>query len=119
MEKRIIIIDDDKDILEALKELLEIEGYVVKINPNGDNVLALIEQFKPNTLLLDFLLSGKDGASICKAIRQCENTKFLPIIMMSAHPYAQKAIADCGANEFIRKPFDVEYLLRILTAYSK
>lgn len=117
MEKRVIIIDDDKDILEALKDLLEMEGYTVRINPKGDNAIEEIATFRPGAVLLDLLLSGKDGITICKEIRKTDETKHIPVIMMSAHPYAQKAIEGSGANEFLRKPFDVDELLILLQKY--
>ena len=114
MEKRIIIIDDDQDILEALEDLLEMEGYTVLVNPKGDNVIEEIKKFHPHIVLLDLLLSGRDGATICRDIRKTEEIHKTPIIIMSAHPYAQKAIEKCSANEFLHKPFDVEELLKLL-----
>jgi DNA-binding response OmpR family regulator len=114
MEKRIIIIDDDKDILEALKDLLEMEGYRVQTIPRGDNALEGIFSFKPHAILLDLLLSGKDGITICHEVRENVDTKELPIIMMSAHPLAKKTIEGSGASEFLRKPFDVEELLSLI-----
>jgi DNA-binding response OmpR family regulator len=117
MEKRILIIDDDKDILEALTDLLELEGYTIQVNPKGDRTVEAITSFHPHIILLDLLLSGIDGATISKQIRKTQGMETLPIIIMSAHPYAQKAIEGSGANEFLRKPFDVEQLLTLLKKY--
>ncbi|MDE2590693.1 MAG: response regulator [Patescibacteria group bacterium] len=117
MGKRILIIDDDKDILEALQDLLEMEGYTVRLSPRGDNVIEEIASFRPGVILLDLLLSGKDGATICREIKRTEHIKHIPVLIMSAHPYAQKAIEGSGASEFLRKPFDVEQLLDLLTKY--
>lgn len=117
MQKKILVIDDDRDILEALHDLLELEGYTVEINPKADTAIESAINFHPDIILLDLLLSGRDGASICKEIRATEEIHDIPVIMMSAHPYAQKAIAGAGANEFLRKPFDVEQLLTLLKTY--
>ena len=117
MDKKILIVDDDKDILEALTDLLELEGYIVQVTPKGELAIKTIQEFHPNLVLLDLLLSGIDGATISKNIRKIPELLKLPIIIMSAHPNAQKTIEGSGANEFLRKPFDVEQLLALIKKY--
>jgi len=117
MDKKIVIIDDDKDILEAIKDLLEMEGYQVYVSQTGENILEILRSFRPNLILLDLLLSGESGISICETIRETEDIKTIPIIIMSAHPYAQKTIEGSGVNEFLRKPFDIEQFLLLLQKY--
>jgi DNA-binding response OmpR family regulator len=114
MKKKILVIDDDPDILEPLKLILEDEGYNVQTTYKGSETIQKAKTFKPNVILLDILMSGSDGRVICKNLKQNHATKNIPVIMMSAHPTAKFDSENSGANDFIAKPFDTEELLKIL-----
>ncbi|MGH7203171.1 MAG: response regulator [Candidatus Levyibacteriota bacterium] len=114
MNKKILVVDDDQDILEPLSIILEDEGYVVSTTPKGEMTYTKVREFKPDLVLLDLLLSGSDGRKICKTLKEDKATKHLPIIMMSAHPGADADSRNCGADGFIAKPFELEDLLKIL-----
>ncbi|HEY9340275.1 MAG TPA: response regulator [Hanamia sp.] len=109
---KILVIDDDLDILSVMEILLSMRGYNVEVTAKGENTFPKIETFKPDLILLDVLISGYDGRVICKQLKSNEETKHIPIIMFSAHPGAAATIADYGANDFISKPFDVDHLLK-------
>ena len=109
---KILVIDDDLDILSVMEILLSMKGYNVEVTAKGENTFPKIETFKPDLILLDVLISGYDGRVICKQLKSNEETKHIPIIMFSAHPGAAATIADYGANDFISKPFDVDHLLK-------
>jgi DNA-binding response OmpR family regulator len=109
---KILVIDDDLDILSVMEILLSMRGYNVEVTAKGENTFPKIETFKPDLILLDVLISGYDGRVICKQLKSNEETKLIPIIMFSAHPGAAATIADYGANDFISKPFDVDHLLK-------
>jgi DNA-binding response OmpR family regulator len=109
---KILVIDDDLDILSVMEILLSMKGYNVEVTAKGENTFPKIETFKPDLILLDVLISGYDGRVICKQLKSNEKTKHIPIIMFSAHPGAAATIADYGANDFISKPFDVDHLLK-------
>lgn len=111
MPKKILVIDDDMDILEALKELLEIFGYAVVATPRAEAALQTVEKYQPDVLLLDVLLSGNDGRVITQELRQHKSTRQLPIILISAHPSAAQSAYASGADEFVAKPFDMDTLL--------
>ena len=119
MNKRILVIDDDVDILDALSTLLEISGFQVNTTAKGTEVYAKVKACKPDIILLDVLLSGSDGRTICKKLKDNPETKDIPLIMMSAHPSAKRASLDCGANDFIPKPFEVADLLQTIETYSR
>ena len=108
---RILVIDDDVDILSVMEILLSMKGFNVETIANGDNAVSKIENFAPDLVLLDVLISGFDGRAICKEIKSNDKTRHIPIIMFSAHPGAAATIKDYGADDFISKPFDVDYLL--------
>lgn len=109
---KILVIDDDLDILSVMEILLSMRGYNVEVTAKGENTFPKIETFKPDLILLDVLISGYDGRVICKQLKSNEETKHIPVIMFSAHPGAAASIADYGANDFISKPFDVDHLLK-------
>jgi len=109
---KILVVDDDIDILSVMEILLSMKGFEVEVTSKGDNTFPKIESFKPDLILLDVLISGHDGRTICKQIKTNELTKNIPVIMFSAHPGAASTIADYGADDFIAKPFDVNNLMK-------
>lgn len=116
--KKVLIIDDDEGILEALKATIEMFGYEAKTNTKGEMVIQLIKQFEPNVVLLDVLLSGYDGRTITQEIRKHDKISAIPIILMSAHPSAAKEYKNFGATDFLSKPFNVDELLAKIKEYS-
>lgn len=108
---RILVIDDDVDILAVMEILLSMKGFNVEVTAKGENTFPKIESFKPDLILLDVLISGYDGRVICKQLKSNEETKSIPVIMFSAHPGAAATIADYGADDFIAKPFNVSNLI--------
>lgn len=112
MGKKILVVDDDLGIIEALKVALENEElYDITTTTKGEDVRELINKKRPDLILLDVLLSGVDGRDICKELKRGDGTKKIPIIMISAHPTAERSARECGADEFIPKPFDIDTLL--------
>ena len=109
---RILVIDDDIDILSVMEILLTMKGFEVEVTSKGENTFPKIKAFKPDLILLDVLISGHDGRIICRKLKSNEETMHIPVIMFSAHPGAAASIAEYGANDFIGKPFDVANLLQ-------
>ncbi len=115
--KKILVVDDEPDILEFLQIVLQQEGYTVVITEKGDYVEKLHDGSLPDLILLDVLLSGKDGREIVKHLKRQEETKHIPIIMFSAHPNAEQTAEEAGAEDFIAKPFDIDFLLKKIEQY--
>jgi len=114
----IVIVDDDPDILDAMRLLLEMEGYAVVTTQKADSLKRLIEEGTlPNLILLDVLLSGKDGRVVCQELKCQEKIKNIPIIIVSAHPSAAKNAMRYGAEDFIAKPFNIDELLQKVKKY--
>ncbi len=113
---RILVVDDDIDILSVMEILLTMKGFEVEVTAKGENTFPKIETFNPDLIILDVLISGHDGRTICKQLKTNEATKNIPVIMFSAHPGAAATIADYGADDFISKPFDVNDLIRKVTS---
>ena len=115
--KKILVVDDEPDILEFLRIVLQEEGYTVMTTDKGDYVETLHNASLPDLILLDVLLSGKDGREIVKSLKRQEKTKHIPVIMLSAHPSAEQTSGEAGAEDFIAKPFDIDFLLKKIERY--
>ncbi len=111
MKHKILIIDDDADILEALNIFFKEVNFDVYICEDGEKVIGETIRVSPDVILLDLLLSGSDGGEITKALKSEDKTKDTPIIIISAHPKAKERALSCGADDFLAKPFDLEELL--------
>ena len=109
---KILVVDDDSDILSVMETLLTMKGFEFEGIANGAHIFPAIETFNPDIILLDVLISGQDGRTICKKLKSNNETRVIPVIMFSAHPGAAAAIAEYGADDFIAKPFDVANLLQ-------
>lgn len=121
MNKKILVVDDDPDILDAIAFMLEDAGYELKTTEKGEYAENLQDKngSLPDLIILDVLLSGKDGRTICKKLKNQKETKHIPIIMISAHPDAEKSSKAVGADYFLAKPFDVNTLLSKVQKYLK
>ena len=109
---KILIIDDDEDLLEITKALLTKKGFDVATYSNWDDAFRDIEIFRPQLILLDVFLNGIDGLDICKQLKSMPNTKHIPIIILSAYPgVAESVTYEYGADDFIGKPFEVNELI--------
>lgn len=109
--KKILVIDDDPDILEAVQLVLSTGGYDSDATTKGDETCQRVRDYNPDLIILDVLLSGNDGRKICKTLKADSRTKQIPIIMISAHPTAKDSVKECGADAFVAKPFSVDELL--------
>lgn len=119
LAKKILVVDDDPDILDALRFMLEDAGYEVKTSEKGEYVENLRDTNGglPDVIILDVLLSGKDGRLICQKLKSQEDTRHIPIIMISAHPNAKQSVSAVGADDFMAKPFDMDDLLAKIAKY--
>ena len=114
MKKKILIVDDDADLLEPIALILESNGYSVESTTKGEQAHTKLDRFKPDLVLLDILMSGSDGRKICSKIKEDSATQHIPIVMMSAHPGADLDSEHCGANDFIAKPFETKDLTKVI-----
>lgn len=113
-KKRILVVDDDEAIIEMFTELLERDGrFEVKTATTGYDAGMLTEKFKPDVMLLDFKLPDINGNVVCRTIRSNPNFDQMKIIIISgvADPDEVNELLASGANEFIRKPFDINSVI--------
>jgi DNA-binding response OmpR family regulator len=111
MENRILVLDDDPGILEAIDLSLTYCGFQVRPMLSGDNVFRMIDDFEPNLIILDYMLSGRNGGEICLDLKSDPSKKGIPVIMLSAHPEAAKRNSEFGVDSFLPKPFDLNLLV--------
>lgn len=120
-KKRVLVVDDDEVIVEMFTELLERDGrFEVRTASTGYEAGIITERFKPDVLLLDFKLPDINGTAVCRTIRANPNYEHIKIIAISgvADPDEIEELRAAGADEFIRKPFDINtvitHILRLL-----
>lgn len=106
----ILIVDDSSDILEAMRYILEMEGFSVRTVTGKISLMKDLEQNTPDLILLDILLSGDNGIEICKELKNNEDTKHIPVVLMSASPKMLQNHEECGATDVIAKPFHLTEL---------
>ncbi len=110
----IMIVDDEKYVRESFGKILNKEGYEIKLAATGDEALVLLNEVKPNVILLDFKMPGLDGVEVCKKIRSNAATRAIPIIMITAYPHEKVEALQAGADDFLNKPTDpVDVSMRI------
>jgi len=110
--QRILVVDDDKDILEVLKYILEDSGYEVGTLENGNFLFDAIREIHPDLILLDVMLGGLDGRELCREIKTNAETHHIPVILFSAgHNIARLMHQQFAPNAFLEKPFDISALL--------
>lgn len=118
--KRVLVVDDDPDILLVLVSLLEDAGYEVSTAEQRDDLAQLSrlgEGELPDLIVLDLYLSGKDSSQAARHLKAHETTRRIPILMLSAHPDAAREAKDAGADGFLPKPFDLDMLLKTIGAF--
>jgi len=112
-EKRILVVDDDPGILEMLGEVLSYYGYKVSTLSRGDKIFDHINEFHPDLILMDIMLAGMDGRTICRDIKSVGNNGNIPIILISASENEAGWLNKEGApNDFLPKPFDLDFLVQ-------
>ncbi len=113
MNKNVLVIDDDPDILDAIKFSLENEGYSVITSEKGEHISKLYEKDSslPDIIIIDLFLNGQNGGTISKKLKSKQHTRNIPILMISAHPQGKKVSMETGVNDFLEKPLDITVLL--------
>ena len=111
--EKILVVDDEEHIAELISYNLTSNGYKVVIANNGIDAIKLAIEEKPNLILLDLMIPGKDGYDVCKDVRSNSEIRNTPIIMLTAKSEEVDKILglELGADDYITKPFSVRELL--------
>ena len=118
---KILVVDDEANIVIALKYILQKEGYDVETARDGEEALSKVEKFNPDIVLLDIMMPKKSGYEVCAALKADKKTQLIPIIMLTALAQKEERIKaiEAGADEFISKPVDQNELLEITKYHIK
>jgi len=121
MNKKILIVDDEVDLVETVRFPLEEEGFTVLVSYNGEDALDKARKEKPDLILLDIMLPKLDGYKVCRLLKFDEQYKHIPILMLTARTQEKDKIIgmETGANGYITKPFEMEELIEKVKAYLK
>lgn len=110
---RVLVVDDDASLAEMLTIVLEAEGLTTTVCRSGDDVMTMFASFKPDIVLLDLMLPGRDGMQVCRDIR---SQSAVPIIMLTAKADTSDVVGglEAGADDYITKPFkNTELVARV------
>jgi CheY-like chemotaxis protein len=111
MAKKVLVLDDDLAVLEAVETALTYEDFEVVTIGRTYNIFKTIEEHNPDIILLDFILEGLTGGEICRNIKSNPATRHLPVIIISAYQGNIGPLKSFGCDHFIAKPFDLIELI--------
>jgi DNA-binding response OmpR family regulator len=111
MLKRILVLDDNQDILDVIKEALLYEKFEVNITSNSEQFMGIVQSYSPDLVILDYKLNGPNGNDICRQIKAHHNFYDIPVIIFSAYIDNNIDLLACGCDAIIAKPFDLDELL--------
>jgi len=117
MPKKILVIEDDNDILDLIQYILEDEGYHVLPSNKIEPITAVIN-YQPDLVLLDDRLAEGFGHKLCANIKAHPATRGIPVILVSATRDLEMIAKDCNADTFLAKPFDLYQLVNIVKEYA-
>jgi two-component system phosphate regulon response regulator PhoB len=113
MTKRLLVVEDDRALAELLKHHFTSAGYTVTTTPSGDEAMILIEEIRPDLVILDWMIEGTSGLEVCRRVRRSRSTESLPIIMLTARGEEDDRVRglETGADDFVSKPFSPKELV--------
>lgn len=109
--KRIIVIDNDPNVLDVVQEVLHYEGFNVEIFEGTNDILSLVQQCQPDLVILDYILEGVNGGELCRKLKTHRATAKLPVMICSAYPRVLKSLGFYGCDAFLAKPYDLNELV--------
>lgn len=119
MIKRIHVLEDDEDIRYIIGVLLKDEGYELQLSSTFSELKSKLKDSVPDLFILDVMLPDGDGAGICEDLKTDIFTKHIPIIVMSANDQNKEKSLAAGADDYISKPFDIDYIVKRINKLLK
>lgn len=113
MRKKILIIENDQDIRQIVEFILNEQGFITFSIPEPEDLTTLIS-FAPDLILLDEFINSQPGHRLCRKIKQVQGLASVPVIILSTSNDIEIIATECEANDFIRKPFDVEDMVAVV-----
>jgi two-component system, OmpR family, alkaline phosphatase synthesis response regulator PhoP len=118
MKEKILVVDDEKDIVKMLDYNLKKEGFRVIFGFDAEDCLSLANRERPDLIILDLMLPGMDGLEVCKQLKKEDKTADIPIIMLTAKSQESDKIVglELGADDYMTKPFSIRELVARIKA---
>ncbi len=113
MPTRILIVEDEQDVAVLVADVLDLEGYEARIS-SGEDALKHVLEFKPALVLLDLMMPVVDGFEVARRLRARDDTRVVPIIVMTAMHGAPARARELGAQGCVAKPFDIGELIETI-----
>ena len=113
MKKKILVVENDRDIREIISHVLDDEGYEAILCLAESAVIDIIRLSMPDAILLDIIRPTEQGTELCRALKEVETIRHIPVIVLSTHPKIASVKEVC-ADEVIAKPFDIDTLLEVV-----
>ena len=107
MQAKVLVVDDEWEIRHLLSQFLTEKGYEVILASNGEEAIELAKSESPNAILLDAKMTGIDGVETCRRLRTEKQTRYIPVIMVTAFGPTKTEATDAGADDLINKPFSL------------
>jgi len=120
-DEKILVVEDNEDILNLLLRMLKDKGYRVVAAESGDEALRMVEEEKPHLVLLDLTLPKVNGYDVCRMLKASENTRYIPVIIVTCKSSTEEKIMglELGADDYIVKPFCREEVLARIKSLLK
>ncbi len=117
--KKILIVDDEQDIVESLKFILEVSGYTCYCAYNGEDGLRLAKELMPDLIILDVMMPKINGYKISRLLKYDNKYKDIPIIMLTARSQTEDKLIgeETGVNEYMTKPFELDQIVKKVEEY--
>lgn len=120
LNNKILVVDDDIDILFIVDFILKRNGFdVMAFNDPTNCFVEIVNQVKPAVILLDIQLGAYDGRILCKQVKEIEKHALIPVILFSANHHSRRMVQESLCNEFIEKPFDIDFLVKKISFYAQ
>lgn len=113
MKRKILVVENDFDILQIIAHVLSEEGYEPILCSSEKGILEVVSNNQPDVILLDIFKITEQGTELCRTLKASEKTQHIPVIVLSTHPEINGVKEGC-ADEIVRKPFDLDNLLDVV-----
>lgn len=120
MTKRVLLIEDEQNIVEALRFILSRDGWAVDTHSDGNTAISAIQEKVPNVIVLDVMLPNKSGFEILRDLRATEGISGVPVLMLTARGQEKdrRTAESAGANRFMTKPFSNTEVLETIRSLA-
>ncbi len=112
-KKKILLVDDEPDLVQLVSLRLQAAGYEVEVAYDGQQALDQVKKVRPDLIILDLMLPKFDGYKVCRLLKFDERTSRIPILIFTARAQVEDVTlaSECGADAYLTKPFDAQTLL--------